>query len=63
MVHIHHRAGILIRWFHRCPKCEKWGCLQCMHKDDSMSGVHYHYVCRQCGHQLQDWKPSDAVKF
>jgi len=63
MVKIHHRPGILIRWFHRCPECGTLGGLQVCGTERSISGVHTDYKCRKCGEKLQDWKPSDAVKF
>jgi len=63
MVKIYHRPGILIRWFRRCPECGALGGLQLCHTERSFTGVHRDYACQKCGHQLQDWKPTDAVKF
>lgn len=63
MVHIHHRPGVLIRWFHRCPECGRLGALQCTRTERSISGLHKDYLCRKCGHKLQDWNPADVVEF
>jgi len=63
MVKIYHRPGILIRWFRRCPECGTLGGLQLCHTEHSIGGIHTDYECRKCGEKLQDWRPSDAVKF
>ncbi len=59
----HKCASILVRLLRRCPECEKVGSLRVIQSSDGIDGRRRDYTCHKCGARMQDWKPSNAVKF
>jgi len=63
MVMKHQRLNMLARHLRRCPECGAWFALQKKVTDKGIAGIKNKYTCTKCSTIINDWKPTDRVKF
>jgi len=57
-------ASWMLRWFHRCPECGGWLALRVTSSEHHpIIGTQRQYRCRKCDAHIEDWKPSENLKF